>query len=127
MGARSGKSGPDPREPTDRERLTVVAMVGAGIPQETIAKCLGMSVPTLVLKYRAELDGGVHEANAMVSGSLFKKALSDDHPQAATCAIFWLKTRARWKETSEHQHTGAGGKELTVYTGVVRDQPDEAP
>jgi hypothetical protein len=31
-----------------------------------------------------------------------------------TAAIFWLKTRARWKETSVHEHAGHDGSPVTV-------------
>src|SRR5215203_4384031 len=46
--------------------------------------------------YRPELDRAQTEANA-VAESLFRKATGDGS-QAVTAAIFWLKTRARWKE-----------------------------
>jgi len=52
-----------------------------------------------------------------VAGFLFKAASSGN----VTAQIFWLKTRARWKETpSEHWHSGAVG------TFDVRLLTDEA-
>jgi hypothetical protein len=47
--------------------------------------------------YRPELDRAETEANAKVAESLFRKATGEGS-QAVTAAIFWLKTRARWKE-----------------------------
>ena len=43
--------------------------------------------------------------------SLYRKALGDGR-EALTAAIFWLKTRARWKETSVHEHGGLDGQPL---------------
>ncbi len=38
--------------------------------------------------------------------NLYRKATGDGR-EAVTAAIFWLKTRARWKETSVHELGGA--------------------
>jgi hypothetical protein len=46
---------------------------------------------TLVKHYRVELDTATDKAIAQVAGSLFRKAISDDHPQAESCAMFFLK------------------------------------
>ena len=46
-----------------------------------------------------ELDVGAVKATAKVAEFLFRKATTDG-PQSVTAAIFWLKTRASWKETS---------------------------
>jgi len=66
-----------------------------GTRQEAICAILGISVPTLLKHYRLELDNARDEANAAVGGALFTKAMLGD----TTAMIFWLKTRARWKET----------------------------
>jgi hypothetical protein len=55
-------------------------------------------VPTLVKHYRDELDTATDRAVAAVAGSLFKKAMSETHPQAAACGMFFLKTRGKWRE-----------------------------
>jgi len=50
---------------------------------------------------------GVSEADiAKVAENLYRKATGDGR-EAVTAAIFWLKTRARWKETSVHELGGA--------------------
>ena len=60
---------------------------------------------------------GQTKANAQVAGFLFNSARNGN----VTAQIFWLKTRARWKETpSEHRHLGAIG------SFDVRDMSDEA-
>jgi hypothetical protein len=54
--------------------------------------------------YRDELDLGETEANAQVAGFLFNSAKSGN----VTAQIFWLKTRARWRQTPvELRHSGS--------------------
>jgi hypothetical protein len=56
--------------------------------------------------YQRELETGSIKANLRVSESLYRQALGDGR-QAVTASIFWLKTRARWKEThAEEQQAG---------------------
>ena len=43
-----------------------------------------------------------------IAGTLFNQAKEGN----TAAAIFWLKTRARWKETHAHEITGADGKPL---------------
>jgi hypothetical protein len=61
-----------------------------------------------------ELDLGETKANAQVAGFLFAAAKSGN----VTAQIFWLKTRARWKETpAEFKHSGAVGTyDVTKFT-----------
>ena len=67
---------------------------------------VGIDPKTLRKHYRDELDLGETKANAQVAGFLFNAARNGN----VTAQIFWLKTRARWKETpSEHWHSGAVG------------------
>ena len=37
--------------------------------------------------------------------SLYRKVIGEGW-ESVIAAIFWLKTRARWKEVSVHEHTG---------------------
>src|ERR671916_3535222 len=91
------RTGRPPHEPTEATRRQVRALAAYGIPQDEIGKVIGISKPTLERHYREELDRGEVEANAKVAESLFRKATGDG-AQSVTAAIFWLKTRARWKE-----------------------------
>jgi hypothetical protein len=59
-----------------------------GIPQDEIARVVGITKPTLEKHYRTELDRAETEANAKVAESLFRKATGDG-AQAVTAAIFW--------------------------------------
>jgi hypothetical protein len=80
----------------------VEAMAGYGISAEDIATALGIQRWVLERDYRKELDGAAIKANAKVAESLFRKATGEGR-EAVTAAIFWLKTRAGWQETSAHE------------------------
>ena len=75
-----------------RERVRYLA--GVGVPQDDIAKILGCAPKTLRKRFRADLDRGVAEANATMCGFLFTAAKAGNIP----AIIFWLKTRAHWRE-----------------------------
>jgi hypothetical protein len=107
MGRRAHK--PDPAQ-----RRQVEAMAAYGIPEADIAGVLGVDPKTLRKHYREELDFGETKANAQVAGFLFNAARNGN----VTAQIFWLKTRARWRETpTELRHSGfIGSKELDHYT-----------
>lgn len=62
-----------------------------------VAAALGIEEKCLRRHYRDELDVGLAEANTAVAGNLFRIATGDG-PGAVTAAIFWLKTRAGWRE-----------------------------
>ena len=79
---------------TDALREKARYLAGLGVPQDDIAKIIGCAAKTLRRHFRDELDRGVAEANATISGSLFGAAKGGN----VTAQIFWLKTRARWRE-----------------------------
>jgi hypothetical protein len=93
-------------QPTPSNRKQVEALAAYGIPQDDIGRVIGISKPTLEKHYREELDTGATKATARVAESLYKKATGDG-TAAVTAAIFWLKTRAGWRETSVHEHRGS--------------------
>ncbi|WP_156995238.1 hypothetical protein [Elstera litoralis] len=63
-------------------------------------------MPTLTKCFRDELSQGLEKANALVAQSLFQSALAGNN----TAQIFWLKTRAGWREKpQQHEHSGPGG------------------
>src|ERR1700733_921708 len=74
-------------------------MAGYGVPQDDISALFDIHFQTLVKYYGKELKLGKIAANAAVAQSLFQKATSATHPQAATCAIWWSKTQMGWKDT----------------------------
>lgn len=104
-------------QPDAVSRRQVEAMAGYGIPEADIATVLDIDPKTLRKHYRQELDKGAIKATAKVAESLFRKATTDGS-QSVTAAIFWLKTRAGWKETLVQETTGE-----IRHTFVVR-MPD---
>ena len=91
--------------PDATTRRQVEAMAGYGIPEADIAGVLSIDPKTLRKHYRHELDHGHTKANARVAEFLYRRATTDES-QAVTAAIFWLKTRAGWKETSVNEIAG---------------------
>ena len=99
------RPGNQPFVATDKDRRQVEVMTGLGLTQEQIGKILGFSEDTLQRHFRAELDSGVAKANAQVAQNLFSIATSRDQGSVAA-AIFWMKSRGKWKETNHHVHLG---------------------
>ena len=98
-------------EPDPQQRRQVESLAGYGIPEIDIAGLIGIDPKTLRKHYRQELDHGHTKANAKVAENLFRKAIGEGR-ESVTAAIFWLKTRARWKETSVHEHGGVPGQPI---------------
>lgn len=108
--AQPNLGGRPPHEPTARQREEVETLSGYGMTHGEIATFIGISRPTLEGYYKEELRIGRVRADAKVAGALFKKATSDEHPQATTAAIWWEKTRAGRREPKqEFQHSGSVG------------------
>jgi len=83
-------------EPTGEQRRTVKSMSAYGSKQEEIAKVIGLRSPkTLRKHFSKEIALGAIEANAQVAQTLYQMATSKECPAAT---IFWLKTRAGWRE-----------------------------
>jgi len=93
-----------PFKPTAAERKLVEQMTAVGIPQES--QCLvvrdGIDEKTLRKHFRRELDTSATKANAKVTQTLFSKAMGGD----TTALIWWTKTRMKWSERQEVEHTG---------------------
>ncbi len=83
-----------PHSPTDETRAMVRLHATAGTTHEMVSKLLGIDGKTMRKYYRAELDFSSAEANAIIGGALFEKAKGGD----TAAAIFWMKTRAGWRE-----------------------------
>lgn len=98
-------------EATDKDRNTVASMTARGADQAEIIALLGISKPTLRKYYRRELDTGASRANNVVAGSLFKKCKAGD----TIACIFWLKTRAGWREPPQDiNHGGSDGGPIRI-------------
>ena len=101
-----------PHQPTKATRDTVSLHVMVGTPQDVISQVLGIDKKTLLKYYREEIDTAAAKANAKVGGSLFNKALSGD----TAAQIFWLKTRAGFKERQEIDHQSSDGSMKPHFT-----------
>lgn len=101
-------------QPDPAQRRQVEAMAAYGIPEPDISRVVGIDPKTLRKHYREELDLGEAKANAQVAGFLFNSAKNGN----VTAQIFWLKTRAKWRETPvELKHSGSiGRREMAEYS-----------
>ena len=84
--------------PDAGQRRQVEALAGYGVPEADIACVIEIDPKTLRKHYRHELDKAHIKASARVAENLYRKATGEGR-EAVTAAIFWLKTRAGWKET----------------------------
>ncbi len=84
-----------PHEPTEAQRQLVQLHATIGTTHDQIARIMGIDAKTLRKHYRDELDLAMAKANATIGGALFNKAKAGD----TAAMIFWMKTRARWRET----------------------------
>jgi hypothetical protein len=104
--------------PDAAQRRQVEAMAAYGIPADDIARVVGVDPKTLRKHYRDELDLGVTKANAQVAGFLFNSAKSGN----VTAQIFWLKTRARWREVpTTLEHAGLNGGPINILSQLLGD------
>jgi hypothetical protein len=108
--------------PDPAARRQVEAMAGYGVPEADIARVLRIDPKTLRKHYREELDTGHVKANAKVAENLYLKATGEGR-EAVIAAIFWLKTRAGWKETNVHELSGpeAGPIPIEVSARSARE------
>ena len=115
--ASKDKGGRPPHLPDATTRNKVFMLSTVGTRHEDIATVLGISADTLTKYYHDELAKGRIEANASVAETLFKQAKEGN----TTAMIFWLKSRAKWKETSQHEISGnpdGTPVEVKIVTGI---------
>src|SRR5215471_8330638 len=87
-------------------REKVRHLAGLGVRQDDIARIVRCSPKTLRKRCRDDLDCGVAEANAIVSDSLFAAAKAGN----IAAQIFWLKSRAQWRERAASDNRAADGR-----------------
>jgi transcriptional regulator with XRE-family HTH domain len=107
--------------PTAKSRGEVTALTSFGNTQEEIASYLGISVDTLTKYYRQEIDTALIRANAEVANRLYRKATKGDDLKAQ---IFWLKTRAKWRERDKEEEKDDDKSILEkIITGEIVIRP----
>lgn len=82
-------------QPTDETGRQIEMLAGIGVPEEMMARMVGVDKKTLLKYYRDQIDSGAAKATTKVAKRLFDIAMSDSK-EALTACIFWLKCRARW-------------------------------
>lgn len=105
--------------PTEEGRYQVAVMAELGMRQDEMARVMKISEPTLRKHYEAELAGAKSILNSAVANNLFRIATSPDHKGAVTAAIFWMKTRAKWKETVDLSNDDGSLKPEAVQIAVM--------
>jgi hypothetical protein len=103
--------GPVPAERDEDYAPWVERMAICGTPRHTIARVLGCSLEALNTNYPDELEHGQNVGNAMVAQTAFEIAVSGAVP---AMTMFWLKTRAGWRETERFEVSGPDGKPMQV-------------
>lgn len=88
----------------------VTALSAYGVSHDEIALYTKISKPTLYKFYREELTLGKIKANTRIAETLYNMAKDGDR----TACIFWLKTRAGWRETSRMELANADGNAFMV-------------
>ena len=97
-------------QPTDVSRDKVKSLAAVGTRYEDIASLLEISDDTLVKYYKRELEEGRIQANAAIAQTLYNQAKAGN----TAAMIFWLKSRAKRKETTSHEISGTDGGPLSI-------------
>lgn len=80
-----------------------------GLEPKEIALVLNIEEKLLKLYYAKELKVSSSLANAMVARRALQMAMSGRFPDMTK---FWLKSRAKWKETASVELSGPDGKPM---------------
>lgn len=106
----SGKHHHRDAESTDlAERLLM-----AGCTCDMAAKVMDMSEKSFRTHYKDVTEKTMAMKNAEIAGVAYRLAKSGENDRMT---IFWLKTRAGWKETSALEHSGG--------IGIRWEEPDD--
>jgi hypothetical protein len=111
--------------PTQADREKIQTMAALGIQQEKIAAVFKVSEKTLRKHCKAEFETAEALANSAVGWFLYDAATGKEtytkqdgtigirhigvSSATVTAAIFWMKTRAQWKELFMHGGNGPEG------------------
>jgi uncharacterized protein YjcR len=96
--------------PSDEDRRLVKTLSAVGVRYVDIADKLQIDHDTLTKHYKHELMEGRVEANAAIAQTLFQQAKAGN----TAAMIFWLKTRAGWREHNVVEHANSEGEPLKM-------------
>lgn len=112
-------------KPEDEQRRQVEMMAAFGNTEPQIAQLMRISLPTLRLHYREELDLGHLKATNAVAMNIFRMATKKDDPRAIQAAMFWMKCRAGWSEFApapDPKPSPLGKKEAADLAGQTAEK-----
>jgi hypothetical protein len=114
----SNKAGRPAHAPTDDSRSLVESLSGFGIPQEEIARLVGIDPKTLRLHYADQIELGGIKATAKVAQNLFTMACKPNR-EGLQAAIFWLRVRAGWSEYAPRTPAEPLGKKAAAQAEAL--------
>ncbi len=102
--------------PSPKDRRLVELAAAYGIPDEQVAKSLGMARATLRKLFDRELARGNLRANSKVAESLYQQAVGGN----VTAQIWWSKARMGWTDAAH----GGGGEGAERWPKLVIEIQD---
>jgi len=103
--------------PTPAQAREVSVLTCMGLEPKDIALALNIELKLLKKYYVKELTVSQHLPNVMVAKVALQMAMSGQSPDMTK---FWLKTRAKWKETAAVELTGKDGGPMETVTAKDR-------
>ncbi len=76
----------------------VESLIALGLDPDDVAETLNIDKKTFHKYYKYQIKSASHRTNAAVAKVALEMALRGDSPEMTK---FWLKTRAKWRETHE--------------------------
>jgi hypothetical protein len=109
-------------------------MTAMDTPQDIMCRLMGISKPTLELRYRDELDLGMWKAKHQIGQRAFQIAMNEDDKVATPMVIYLSKARLGWRdhgpaEGAEGERGKANNININITGGVAVDRimPDDGP
>lgn len=95
-------------------------MAGLGLTNAQIGHLIRKGVViddvTTAKHFRREIEEGKSAAILKIANTLYNQAIGGN----VACMMFWLKTRARWRETDRYDGpVDADGKPMVARSGVL--------
>jgi len=98
MARRPGRPG---AEISDETRRIILECAGFGLTHEQIAYIVGLSAKTIKKYCSEELEMGTAKMVSSVAKTLYQTAMDRNDKGHVAAAIFFLKTRGKWREKDD--------------------------